>query len=102
MTLYFFSEEYLVSREWFCSVALPFWKIRHRKNFNLLKVRSRVFFKEKMFFEISIICSIIFTLWIIGKLLMLFDIVHVPKKHVHIWRHVKHLNQVNGNHYLKQ
>lgn len=50
-----------------------------------------------MFFEISIICSIIFALWIIGKLLMLFDIVHVPKKQVHIWRHIKHLNQVNGN-----
>lgn len=26
---------------------------------------------------------------------MLFDIVHVPKKRVHIWRHVKHLNQVS-------
>lgn len=48
-----------------------------------------------MFFELSIICSIIFALWIIGKLLMLFDIVHVPKKQIHIWRHVKHLNQVN-------
>lgn len=47
-----------------------------------------------MYFELCIICSIVFVVWVIGRLLMLFDIVHVPKKRVHIWRHVKHLNQV--------
>lgn len=53
-----------------------------------------------MLFEACIICGIVFALWIIGKLLMLFDIVHVPKKRVHIWRHVKHLNQVSVILYL--
>lgn len=48
-----------------------------------------------MYFEICMICSIVFVVWIIGRLLMLFDIVHVPKKQIHIWRHVKQLNQVN-------
>lgn len=49
-----------------------------------------------MFLELCIICFIVFALWIIGKLLMLFDIVHVPKKRVHYWRHVKHLNHVSS------
>lgn len=48
-----------------------------------------------MIFELCTICALVFALWIIGKLLMLFDIVHVPKKRVHTWRHVKHLNHVS-------
>lgn len=49
-----------------------------------------------MLFELCIICFIVFALWIIGKLLMLYDIVHVPKKRVHYWRHVKYLNHVSS------
>lgn len=42
-----------------------------------------------MFFELCIICFIISALRIIRKLLILFDIVHIPKKRVHIRCHVK-------------
>lgn len=48
-----------------------------------------------MLFEVCIICFMVFALWIIGKLLMLYDIVHVPKKRIHYWRHVKYLNHVS-------
>lgn len=49
-----------------------------------------------MLFELCIICFMVFALWIIGKLLMLYDIVHVPKKRIHFWRHVKYLNHVSS------
>lgn len=49
-----------------------------------------------MLFEICIICFIMFALWTISKLLMMFDIVHVPKKRIHYWRHVKYLNHVSS------
>ncbi|KAG4065720.1 hypothetical protein HA402_012398 [Bradysia odoriphaga] len=47
-----------------------------------------------MLFEVFIICTTVFSLWIIGKLLVLLDVVYVPKKKcVHLWRSAKHLNQ---------
>lgn len=62
---------------------------------NLSTVLVYQLIRKAMLFELCIICTIVFALWIIGKLLMLFDIVHVPKKRIHIWRHVKHLSSVS-------
>ncbi|KAJ6633775.1 Diacylglycerol kinase epsilon [Pseudolycoriella hygida] len=47
-----------------------------------------------MWFEVFVICFTVFLLWIIGKFLVLLDVVHVPKKKcIHLWRSAKNLNQ---------
>lgn len=59
------------------------------------QTRQSVESSSKMLFELTVIILIMLCLWVIGRLLMMFDLVHLPKKRVHSWRHVKHANQVH-------
>lgn len=59
------------------------------------EARKRIDSSWKMLYELTVITLIILCLWVIGRLLMMFDLVHLPKKRIHSWRHVKHANQVN-------
>lgn len=51
-------------------------------------------FYSKMLFEVFIICVTLSLLWIIGKLLVVLDVVYVPKKKSnHLWHPAKNASQ---------